>query len=855
MAHQSADPKLSTYFRPHRRYARSVNLERDLDDSGAAEGYVLTERSGDALRRILSAIAQPRAHRAWTITGVYGTGKSAFAHYLAALCAPKTSKIYQAAIAQASFASDDWSALVNQLPPQGLVRAVATGRQEPLCWTIARALINGAASFWADEQCPELKRELIDWQVELETGHASLTDGDVLRVLKAFSRAANTSLLLVVDELGKNLEFACHHQGVSDLYLLQQIAELSADDEQSVYFLGILHQSFAGYSDRLTSLEQSQWNKIQGRFEDILLTESPSQMMRLIGQAIDCLAPLEQQTAIAEQAAHWAAVLTPMLAGYDLSPTLLAATYPLHPLSALVLPLLCTRYGQNDRSLFTFLTSSEPYGLWEFLRTATLTRDTLPTLQLHQVYDYFVESIAGLASRVNLQRWVEIRGLIQDAEDYDPDVVKVLKTIGVLNLVTTNGQLRATPHLVALALCDRPDQTPQVEHWHHIIQDLCNRGIITHRQPLDELRLWQGSDVDIEAAITDTLERETIPLADLLVTTHPLKPVVAQRHYTTTGTLRYFEQRYLDSRTELTNLTCSHHSFDGLIVYWLDRSKPETVPSYTQDGKPLVVVQTNQLEILQMRAQALYALQRILQTVPELQHDKVARREVRHRWGEANRLLDETVAQAFSPGQQCQYWVEGKVQSIATVRMLQSTLSDLCDRTYSQGLILDNELINLRELTTQGAKARRELIEAMLARADQERLGLSGYGPEVAMYVSVLAATQIHRQEQGRWGFYPPAKDSGVWTVWQAIEQFCISAREKQRSLADLYHLLSDRPYGVKAGVIPLLLVAVLIYHADNVSFYKDGSFLPFLSPEQFELLVKRLFVNIYEAGDTLVRG
>jgi hypothetical protein len=73
--------KLSTYVNLHRRYFRSVNLERDLDIPDAVLGYVPTERSIDALRRIITAFNRPNAHRYWTMTGVYGTGKSAFAHF------------------------------------------------------------------------------------------------------------------------------------------------------------------------------------------------------------------------------------------------------------------------------------------------------------------------------------------------------------------------------------------------------------------------------------------------------------------------------------------------------------------------------------------------------------------------------------------------------------------------------------------------------------------------------------------------------------------------------------------------------------------------------------------------------
>jgi hypothetical protein len=224
------------------------------------------------------------------MTGVYGTGKTAFAHYLACLCAPGNSPIRQAAqtIAARSFgANSSELAAIENLPKQGLFRAVATGQREPLRWTIARALANGAETFWQGKRKPEWISDLTDWRIESEKGSIQITSQQVLSTLKDVLEAAKADVFFIIDELGKNLEFAAQHQGTEDLYLLQQIAEFRFKGEHKVYFLGLLHQSFAGYCGRLAAIEQSEWSKIQGRFEDIPLTESPSQMTRLIGQALD----------------------------------------------------------------------------------------------------------------------------------------------------------------------------------------------------------------------------------------------------------------------------------------------------------------------------------------------------------------------------------------------------------------------------------------------------------------------------------------------------------------------------------------------------------------------------------------
>jgi hypothetical protein len=454
--------KLSTYFNLHRRYFRSVNLERDLDIPDAVLGYVPTERSIDALRRITTAFTRPNAHRYWTMTGVYGTGKSAFAHYLACLCAPVNSEIKQNAlvIANRSFGENntDLIAIQQTIPDRGLFRAIATAQREPLSWTIVRALANGADTFWSKGKKPKIAIELIDLVSKIGDGSESLSISSktVLSLLKRTIESIDTHLLLAIDELGKNLEFASMQPGSEDLYLLQQIAETKHKGDGQIYFLGMLHQSFAGYSGGLTAVEQNEWVKVQGRFEDIPFTESPDRMTRLIGQAIDKTNAEPIICAIHQQAEDWFNVLRKVLTENEVSTNIIAAAYPLHPIASLVLPLLCVRYAQNDRSLFTFLTSDEPYAFKQFLDSEMVTDECIPTLKLHRIYDYFVESVTGLASRINLQRWVEVQTLIQDAGDRSPEILQLLKTIGVMNLITATGSLRASPELVALAMCDRP---------------------------------------------------------------------------------------------------------------------------------------------------------------------------------------------------------------------------------------------------------------------------------------------------------------------------------------------------------------------------------------------------------------
>jgi hypothetical protein len=604
---------LADWLSVNRRYARSINLERDFDGAEAVEGYILTDRAVDALRRILASMFGRKRTTAWTLTGVYGTGKSAFVHFLTSLVGPSPSPARQAAmaIARQSLGADsrEYVALEGKLPSQGLFRAYATARREPLRHTLVRALDQGSDHYWHGSARPKIARELTDLQTNLVDPSARLSDRQVLDLFQSVLATAESDVILVIDELGKSLEYATQNQALADLYLLQELAELSCQGKNRLYIFGLLHQAFADYGQRLASLEKNEWAKIQGRFEDIPFTESSQQMLRLMGQAINRSQSETLVFPVHRLTEDWGEALRHETHLPELSAKLLAAVYPLHPLAALVLPELCIRYAQNDRSLFTFLTSAEPHAFQGFLARARIVDGELPTLQVHHLYDYFVESLgAGMGARPGLQRWLEIQTLVADAQHRGEDTVVLLKTIGLLNLVTSTGLLRATRSLVKLALVDRP-HVEGLAHWDRLIDQVCHQqGIVTYRRAVDELRLWEGSDFDVEEAIAQYMARESLPLADLLSQTYPLKPWVAQRHSYRTGTLRYFERRYLDQPAGLKNLCADQADCDGVVVYWLREEAPPEVPAVTAEGKPLVVIAAAHLSRLQIRAEEYRAL-------------------------------------------------------------------------------------------------------------------------------------------------------------------------------------------------------------------------------------------------------
>lgn len=82
---------LSDFVRVDRNVARAVNLDRDATDPDMIGRYYPTPLVRQTLSRFLSALEGEKVN-AWSITGPYGTGKSAFSAFLLSLCSGPGSK-------------------------------------------------------------------------------------------------------------------------------------------------------------------------------------------------------------------------------------------------------------------------------------------------------------------------------------------------------------------------------------------------------------------------------------------------------------------------------------------------------------------------------------------------------------------------------------------------------------------------------------------------------------------------------------------------------------------------------------------------------------------------------------------
>ena len=215
----------------------------------------------------------------------------------------------------------------------------------------------------------------------------------------------------------------------------------------------------------------------------------------------------------------------------------LEACYPLHPLTALVLGPLFRQLAQNERSLFAFLASSEPFGFREFLHDHTAKDGPY---RLDRLYDYVMASLGPtLFAQHRGKLWAEVQSALDRLHDASDLEVRLAKGIGLLQALGPASGVTASRVSLHVAMKGAGSD----EEIEAAIQSLARRSIVVFRRHTGSYALWEGSDIDIDdrlQAARQSVERDQ-NLASFLTRQMPPQPSIARRHYFQTGTLRYFE--------------------------------------------------------------------------------------------------------------------------------------------------------------------------------------------------------------------------------------------------------------------------------------------------------------------------
>ena len=815
---------------------RAVNLERDEGDGG---DYIITDRALSVLRSLANALSLEQAPAAWNIVGPYGAGKSAFARYVSCLLGPGDREpALRICQERDSALADDFRRILGE--SRGFCPVKIIGCPQSLPERMLARLSASADDFFAvcGEKNP-LPKTVFRAAPEKSFGAAGAA---LIKVNRAVVESGGAGMLVFVDEMGKFLEHEANSPAAASAHMMQWLGEYTAKPPSQkkststgkTALFALMPESSG--RQRLGRNLQNEWRKVQGRFQNVAYQVSPEAMLRLMARiAVRKLgAAAEKKIRAAVSAPARAVWETKILSGIKSSGAavdLFVACYPLHPVAAVLLPLLSQKIGQSERTMFNFYGVEEEGGFSDCLRELRQPGDLIPP---HRLYDYFIASRPMGNVDITAQRQLAEAANAVDRLGADkPELRCVLKTVALFNLVKARGTFAANLPMLSAVFGASAAKAA--------LDELSAKSLVNYRRHLDAYHVWEGSDFDLDAAERAEMEKiERVNVADELNDLRVVPPIVAHKHAIQTGNLRRVTPVFADAENWSKLLKESDEP--RLIVFLLRNAEDRKIfddkigKHFSENDLRMVSESGGALENVLIEKKALDAVRK---NNPEIHGDRVASLELKARLSAAIQRESKIVRDLTAPASGRVFHWRGKTLPAATHREIQSSISQVMDAVYDRAPQIVNELINRDNPSPQAHAARKKLLLALHQHGDRKEFGIQKYPPEKAIYFSLFQRTGLHRKGAKGWRLHAPGeavKDScNLAPVWNCIREFIVSADKNPASLVGLDSILLSAPYGMKKGVLPIFYIAALLQDRDNIAVYEDDAYVPFFEGPHIE--------------------
>jgi hypothetical protein len=807
---------------------------------------------------VSQGLLSAKGQRAFALTGPYGTGKSAFAVFLCQLLGRDADQAAQSI----KLLAPAYSELTVQLElirrrqsrKTGFLSIPVTARRRPIAQLLLEGMI-GSLSELTQSQSVRALRSNMDAASKNDGWRDTATVLDLLSTLSTEAEKQSFSgILLLVDEAGKTLEYALQDRGGGDVYIFQQLAEYAnRQTKMPLLFLITLHQMFDDYLDLSDRTLRNEWNKVQERFQTIQFSESAATTMQMVAFALQPANKLPNT--ISHEIDGVLALIQkntiplPLGVAFADFKEMAHRAWPLHPSVLLAMPHLFRRLAQNERSIFSYLTSHEPFGFQEHLAQTMATGDSF--IRLHHIYAYLLANFeSSLARLPHAKRLLEANDIINSRQNLTVPQLELVQSVALLNVLSEICPLRATLQMLAVVASGQATLEEDLEA-------LRLQSVLTYRRLDCSYRVWEGSDVDIEARMSEgrrKLQMEGTSPLEALCQHLPTRTLVARRHSLETGVHRYFNLVYADNlgKNVLKGVETPDDAAGTIIVLLPQASSRKLAQSAVEisKGNPrIIVAMPRQIDALRGVVEEVACLRWVEDNTEELRDDRIARRELSLRLAMGEQRIAQLLQMLLDPrpapaGNSCQWIWNGIDRCPQRPVEVAKLLSLVCDEIYTMSPRVRNELVVRKKISGAAASARRVLLERMLNNSAEESLGINGYPPERSVYESVLKATGIHYSDpdSGQWGFRaPPESDvTRLSPCWNLIENTIFCETILRLELVSLFSTLADVPYGLPDGLHPILFTAFYLLYQDELFLYREDTFVPEVQAAHLELLQRR---------------
>ncbi|WP_407518408.1 hypothetical protein [Elizabethkingia anophelis] len=645
----------------------------------------------------------------------------------------------------------------------------------------------------------------------------------------------NPLLVIIIDEFGKFLEYASNNEPEKELYFIQKLAEFVNNSDNNIVLLTTVHQNFDAYAIHLESSQRQEWTKVKGRFKEITFNEPVEQLLLLASEYTEEKQSIRTKEKEINELVGILSESKAFSVNEDYIKSIAKKLYPLDSISAYVLTLSLQKYGQNERSLFSFLESTDHTGLYQH----NILNDSFYSIA--EVYDFLIHNyFSFLNSRYNpdFTAWKSIRASLEKVESlFDKNLLhyeKLIKTIGLLSIYAQAGAYINRDFLVKYS-----QKSLGINNAETLIEDLEIKKVILYRNYNNRYILFEGTDLDIPTALYEAGNKidDITDVVTLLNKNYSLAPVLAKRAMFETGTPRLFEYK-ISSQPISTKPMGDVDGFINLVFNEKNILRDIQEVSSSNQEAILYCYYLKSKEIKDL----LFEIEKTRKVIEENPDDKVAVTELKNIILHQRNLLNHKILNSLFGDSASVLWVfNGELKELKSQKEFNVFLSEICRTVYHRTPYFNNELVNKHKISTSIHTAKRNYFKALANEWDIPQLGFptDKFPPEKTIYLSLLENNGIKLCDDDSSNIIEPHDENGFYDLWLASVDFLNSAKLSRRSVTEFVEILNNRPFKLKQGFIDFWVPTFLFIKRDEYALFNENIYTPIINEDILERLAK----------------
>jgi hypothetical protein len=869
-------------------FQTSINIAYDLNNKEKIHGFIPTLSSMEVLEDVLLSTADNSTQRARMFVGAYGRGKSHIILVLLALLRIKDKALFESVLDKAQKCNPNLYEFLNEYitSSKKMLPIVVSGSSSSLTQSFLSALQQALADAEMSDLMPEThfiaaSNTICSWKnsypdtynkfVEMlnvpvnqfllrlkefdvnafelfQTLYPQLTSGssfnpfwgfDVVdlyeKVIDKLPSKGYSGAFIVYDEFSKFLESSIANASISDIKLLQDFAEkCNRSGKKQMHLMLICHKDITNYIDsNLPKDKVDGWRGVSGRFKHITLHNNFSQMYEIIAAVIkkephkwDEFEKLHKKAFDDLAARFTASGLLDKGDAHSVDSAILGC-YPLHPISTFILPRISEKVAQNERTLFTFLSSDEKYTLVAFLRT--IAADEFVMLTPDYLYDYFEPLLRKEPYTSNTHKQYKLTESVLRRVKEGSLGAKIIKTISLIYIVE---QFEKLPPIIDVITTAYQDSVSDIKVISDTIAELRDKECLVYlKRSNNYLKLKESSGIDIQNEIARKVEniKSTSSVTSILNAFSFDNYLYPTRYNDEKEITRYFDFVFISSN-DFWNITDWDSFFatteaDGVVLALVPKSQTDIVDiqkhivSMEKPSNRVVFIVPNvfkEIDDIAFEYNAVLALKQLASD------DDVLSDEYDIYIEDLEEVISSYISSFTRPELgKSMYYLRNKHRSVMRKAQVSELLSDICIELFPNTPIINNESINKNKLPTVAVNSRTKLLTGLLADDFAPNLGLSGSGQDVSIMRSTLVQTGILSNLDTIPTIVEDISDADISRVLSVIRQFFTEATEgNEKSFKILYDELTlpnEYGIGLKREVIPIYIALVLHQCKQNI--------------------------------------